>query len=389
MLFSPQPPSPSVSGADSAAASVRFRDGVYIAAGEGPGIWCDVAHRRDLCFASSAQVLRVLRGSDSLLCSERSFRLYEALHDGAKKPPSALLSPTGRPFQLGALRIELFPSGHLPGAASLWVRGPDGGEIVYAGAPNPASRSTAEPMQVRSADCLIVQAPIAASPVDLPTPDAALQALSAELAQALHDGSTCVVLCSGLTTAPELIHALRTQGLLPPSSQRTGAAPSLLAHAQIVQACAAYRRVGALPDHLPMSALSLRRAGGALPPGGVLFWPLTASLDGLAALTANASANGPAGGAIASNVRVVFCSALALLPEVVAAVTTGLAQIGLSAPRLLPYPDSIDRSGLVRYVRDTGCRQVFLTAGSCDELAQALRPAACSPLGPPSQLHLF
>jgi hypothetical protein len=336
-------------------------------------VWCDAAHRRELCFLSSAQALKALRPPDSLLCSERSWRLYEALHDGAKKPGAALLSPTGRPFQLGALRMELFPSGQLPGAASLWLRLPSGVEVVYAGAPNPAPRVTADALQVRAAQWLIAHAPLAATGAALPTREQAVHDLREQLAAAQRAGAACIVLCPALSTAPELIHALRSE----PTAASAAATRSLFAHAQIVQTCAAFRRVGALPDHLPTTAPPLRRFAGTLSPPAVLFWPLGASLEALAPI------------ARAASPQVIVCSAAVLLPAEVEALAAQLAAVGLPAARGIPFPDSIDRAGLLRYVRDTGCRHLLLTAGACAELADLLHPVSCEALGPPSQLRLI
>lgn len=378
MLFS------SLSTPKSAVAGVHvsWREGVHIDVGEGPGVWCDAAHRRDLCFISSAPLLKGVQRTDSLLCSERTFRLYESLHDSASKPDSALLSPPGRPFQLGSLRLELFPSGSLPGASSLWLRTPSGIEVVYAGSPNPAPRATVEKMQVRGAECLIVHAPLAACATDLPTREEALSALREHMEKAQADGAILVVLCSALSTAPELIHALR--------SETGDAAPlfaglSLFAHAQILQTCAAYRRVGALPDHLPTSAPPLRRLAKDLLPASVVFWPLGVGLEPLVTLGAAAAANHPG----RASLRIVVCSAAAILPGACASLFAQLAALGLPTPHGIAFPDAIDRAGLLRYVRDTGSRRVVLTAGACADLAAALSPATCEALGPPSQLRLF
>jgi hypothetical protein len=360
---------------------VSYRDGVHIEVADGQSLWCDAARQRELCFIASAAGLGQLHLSDALLCSERSFRLHTELAALAErvvvKPPSLLMSPTGRPFQLGAARIELFPSGQLPGAAALWLRTARGVEIVYAGAPNPAPRQTAEAMQVRAAETLIVHAPLALQSTPLPTRDEALHLLKAQIAAVQSDAAVCVVLCSALSAAPEIVHALRTEPLPPAPAPR----PALSAHAQILRICTAYRRIGALPDHLPADAPSLRRHGGPVAPGGVLLWPLSA---GVGALSTVAKAT-PGG----RGLRIVLCSGAALLPGFVPKLSGQLAEKGLSLHSVVPFPDAIDQPGLLRLVRDTGCRRVFLTAGGSAELSAALAPTVCLSLGPPSQLPLF
>lgn len=360
---------------------VSYRDGVQIEVADGQSLWCDAARQRELCFVASAAGLGQLQLSDALLCSERSFRLHSelaALSDRiVNKPPSLLLSPPGRPFQLGAARIELFPSGQLPGAAALWLRTASGSEIVYAGAPNPEPRQTAERMQVRAAETLIVHAPLALQSTPLPGRAESLRLLQSEFAAAHSAGEVCVVLCSALSTAPELIHAWRAESAATPAQPR----PPLVAHAQILRICAAYRRIGALPDHLPADAPGLRRHGGPVAPGSVLLWPLSAGVAPLATL-AKATSGG-------RGLRIVLCSGAALLPGFVAGLSRRLAEAHLSLHAVVPFPDAIDQPGLVRLVRETGCRRVYLTAGVSDGLSAALAPLPCLSLGPPSQLPLF
>lgn len=360
---------------------VSYRDGVHVEVSDGQSLWCDAARQRELCFVGSAAGLAQLHLSEALLCSERSWRLHSelsALSERAiKKPPSLLLSPTGRPFQLGAARFELFPSGQLPGAAALWLRTARGAEIVYAGAPNPCPRQTVETMQVRAAETLIVHAPLALQSTPLPSRSEALQALQTELAAGLAESAISVVLCSALSTAPELVVALRTEPLLRAALNRQ----ALVAHSQILRVCTAYRRIAALPDHLPADAPGLRRHGGAIAPGSVLLWPLSAAVTPLAAL-AKAGAGHPP-------LRILLCSGAALLPSFVDQLGQRLSESGLSLQAALPFPDAIDQPGLSALVRETGCRRVFLTAGSSAALATALAPASCQPLGPPNQLPLF
>lgn len=384
---------------------VSWRDGIHIEAQPGAEVWCDASRARDLCFLSSAQVLHQLRLPDALLCGERAWRFHCLLHPDTPPPPSLLLSPTGRPFQLGALRMELFPSGLLPGATSLWLRTQEGGQIVYAGAPNPVLRPTCEAMQVRAADTLIVHAPLSLADVTLPSRSQALSALRAQIDQAAAQDEVTVILCAPLTTAPDLADALSQP---PAEESATGYPLSLYAHAQIVRACAAYRDVGALPSVVPAGAPPLRRLRGPLLPGAVLLWPVPSP-------AAQPSSGGPsrpgaaAGGiggsrgdalpaaatllaSSARGVRIVLCSAMAALPALRDRVDAQLAAQGLDLSAALLFPDAIDRAGLLQYVRDCGARRVYVTGGGgggAAALAAQLGSVSVAFLGPPSQLALF
>lgn len=359
-----------------------WRAGVHV---PGTGLWCDALRTQDLCFLSSAQVSAAAPrrggGLGALLCSERTWRFCQvALGLGLKEPPaSLLLSPTGRPFQLGALRMELFPSGALPGATSLWLRLPSGKPVVYAGAPNPAPSPLCEPMQLRSAESMVCHAPLALLDAALPSREAAIQSLRDALAEAQAEQALTLVLCPPLGTAPELAHALagdQAHGLLfgPP---------------QVRRACAAY---GELSPALAGKAASIRPiprhlAEGGLPAGAVLFWPwLPAAQTGSVPIPTRAEL-----GAVGRPVRAILCTGAALLPEAVAACQTQLVQRGLELTCALPYPDALDRLGLLRYVADSEVQRLFLTAGYSDALAKELRArkVTVEPLGPPRQLALL
>lgn len=356
-----------------------WRAGVHVT---GSGLWCDAPRAQSLCFLSSAQVLHGLRqlGTqwDALLCSERTWRLYSSLTPQVIKPSSLLLSPPGRPFQLGTLRLELFPSGGLPGATALWLRLPSGREVAYAGAPNPsvafAELRGCETMQVRPAEALVCHAPLAAVDSALPSLDEAWSLLRGALATAQAQSALVVLLCPPLSTAPALVSLLA-------EDQKTAELP-LYGHPLVLRACkpgrpsaAASRALGQRP----------RRFVRPLHGGAVLLWPLPTD-EPMPPLTRLC-------GDFTPQVHVILCSGAALLPDVVAACRASLAASGLELRTTLPFPDLIDKDGLLRYVADAGARRLYLTAGYSESLAAALRqtrtPVQVEPLGPPRQLGLF
>jgi hypothetical protein len=174
---------------------VVWRDGVHIA---GTPLWCDASRARDACFVSSAEVRIARRHHQLIATAETLARL--------RKDPDvpALAAPVGRPFNLGALRLELFPSAHAPGSASLLVESA-GRRIVYAGAVGPAA-------EVRPCDVLVVDATLAA--FTLPPRDETLARLRAYVAQ----NDAPVLVAPPLTTALELARELA--GVKPIRAQR-------------------------------------------------------------------------------------------------------------------------------------------------------------------------
>lgn len=348
-----------------------WREGVHVVES---GLWCDAPRAHDLCFLSSAQAFLTSERSawqrSALLCSEKTWRFCQAL-DGRAQARSLLLSPTGRPFQLGTLRLELFASGGVSGASSLWLRLPSGRTVAYAGAPNPRadfSRAAGgEPMQVRSAETLVCNAPLASLAQSLPSLEEAAARLRDLIAEGQAAATVSVLLCPPLTMARPIVEILGSTGLH--------------AHPQILRAVHASQLLDPSSSTLP----KLVRHARALRGGQVLLWPLSTvnELPRLAQLL-----HADAGGA-----RFFLCSGLGLLPEVAAACRAALDAIGHELSAILPFPDVMDRQGLIDYVAATEARQLYLTTGFSETLASLLRRdrkrVAVSPLGPPSQLVLL
>src|SRR4051812_12886197 len=130
----------------------------------GTHITCDAAgSAEDLVFLSHAQAVGALgprrlplrrAGRQELLATEGTLALLGAGGETLRK--HALPAPFGRPFVLGGLRVEIFSSGHLPGAASLLCE-VEGRQILYAGTiRREAPAFGAEACEIRSADALCV-----------------------------------------------------------------------------------------------------------------------------------------------------------------------------------------------------------------------------------------
>ena len=326
---------------------VAWRDGVQLA---GSVVWCDAARARDLTFVSHAHV-GCRPAHRKVLTTERTLALLQALSpDGAGRGTRAgevLVSPFGRPFSLGGLRLELFPSGHVPGAASLLVVDADGRRVIYGGDVNSA-RSLGEGAEVRGADVLVLEAPLATRHTLLP-PRAELHALLVEkVRRAMEAGKRPVVLAPPLGVAQEAARVLGEAGV------------ALRAHRRIHAVCQAYAPLGlALP--------AVARYSGRVAAGEALLWPLEPR-----------RAPPP----LVENRHIIALSGLALEPALLPA---------LAADEALPLCDHADLAALVRYVRDTGARDVYLTFGHGEPLSSALAPLGVRafPLGPPRQMELF
>jgi hypothetical protein len=317
-----------------------YRAGIRMA---GTVVTCDGSAASDLLFLSHAPVLSAHRrgglprlGSGrrrQLLSTDATLTLLGPV--GARLRPHALIAALGRPFALGDLRLELFASDHLPGAASLLCE-QAGRRLVYAG-------PTGDDADLRTADAVCVD--------ELPDQAAARTALVDACRQA-DGGAPPVLLVDPPGLAPVVAQALAEAGL----ATRT--------HRKILEGFGVYRQ--ALGAARPTAVL--QRFSGRLSPTEVLLWPAGAPVP------AQAMKSGP---------RV----ALLVGPH----ATRDSARRRAGAAGGVAFPFGADARRLMRYVAATGASQVALVGAPDDHLADLLtaRGMTVYRLGPPRQMPLF
>jgi putative mRNA 3-end processing factor len=336
-----------------------YRAGVRLA---GTVVACDAAAGGDLVFLSHAAVLGA-RGRRALphvggsrrqiLATEATLALLGPF--GERLRAQTLVVPFGRPFALGDLRLEIFPSGFMPGAASLLCER-DGRRLVYAGPVGQidqggdvgsAGDGRAE---LRAADALCLDARFAGREIVFPEPAAAEESLRG----IARDGSTA--------GAP--LFLIEPPALAPVIARILGAAGvPLRAHRTILDAVAAFRQVD------PRSSYpQVQRFAGRLADNEALLWP--------------ADAHPPSqGGQVRARPNVLVS------PR--AGSAAARARWGGAHP--LTFPFGADFARLARYVEATGASEVALVGAPDDELAELLRGRGLSAyrIGPPRQIDLF
>lgn len=330
-----------------------FRAGIRI---EGTHLTCD-AHgsATDLVFLSHAQAVGAPRtrlplrggGRRELLVTEGTLALLGPAGQTLRK--HALPAPFGRPFSLGELRVELFPSGHLPGAASLLVE-TEGRRALYAGTirrERPAFG--AEPCAVRRAEAVCLDATFGDPRFSFPPADEALAALCAFVEQAAAAGRAPVLLVAPFGVALDAAAALAGRGF------------SARGHRSTVAAAAAFRAAGV--DTPPIA-----RFAGKLGPREVLLWPPEGrDAPMLRALPGAAFA---------------FVSGFSLDPAM---------RDRMAADVAIPLSNQSGHPELLAYLAETGAREVALHRGFAEGLAEELRGRGYEAyaLGPPRQMELF
>jgi Cft2 family RNA processing exonuclease len=322
-----------------------YRAGIRL---RGTIVACDATAGSDLIFVSHARALesraahalpRARAGRRQVLTTELTLALLGA--PGERLRPCALLAPLGRPFGLGTLRLELFPSAFMPGSASLLCEA-DGRRVVYAG---PIGAGAA----VRPAQALCVDATFGARRFSFPARDEALDDVRRLVTDALGAGRAPIVLCETANAGLDAAAALAGAGVV------------TRAHRSLIQAAATFSGAG-------LAAPALQRFEGRLRPGEALLWPRDSR--GAARLRA-------------------LPSPAVLLASARAADPAALAEAG--AEHGVALAEHADFDGLLRYIDASGASEVALVGAPGDELAQALRARGVDTyaVGPPRQIGLF
>jgi putative mRNA 3-end processing factor len=322
--------------------AVKWREGVHIL---GTPIWCDALHTREVCFVSHAGVIEAHRHRQIIATADTVALLPRTAR---KRPQSTLTPPYARPFSLGELRVELYPSGFMRGAASMVVD-VHGERVAYAGAIAPAIRQLDWPGQVRPCDVLIIDATYAHPRFRFAPPAMVLAQVEAFVQEVLAEGGTPVLLVPPVTLAMTLV-------------ARLGARVPLVASRPIAEAAA---RLRALAPELP----TVRRMDGPLRPGEAVLWPISARE--------------------AKALSLLRKPRFALVDA--SAVDVG-AVVRVRADTAFAYSDRAGHDDLVDYAGQCGARAVYAVGGG-EQVAEALAPLTKSgvrvePVGPPAQLAL-
>jgi putative mRNA 3-end processing factor len=295
-----------------------------------------------VCFVSAAD--QPVRASHGQLIATRETLVLLASASG-----DHLAVPYRRPFTLGAVRLELVPTGHALGAAALWLEH-GGRRLLYAGAiAGGLHVGLGEPAELRSCDALVIDARYGKKEHRFPPATDAAAAVVDWAIATTGAGKIAVVLVTsagkGLDVAAQLAAAMLVVG----------------AHRAIHHASPRLRPAGIAP-----AALAIRRPPGAgVRPGRALVW-LIKDRDRLDAVTA-----GPRSVALASG--------LATEP---AAIAAARADLGFA------WSNAADRDALLGLVRATGATAVFVTGRCAPQIVRALG-ATAKTLGPPRQMDLF
>ena len=231
-------------------------------------LWLDAVTARDLCFVSHALVPAARRHT-RVVTSELTSDLLRALggvsgaHE-AEGSPRWLVASWGQRFSLGDIGLELLPSGHVLGAASLLVQ-LRGKRILYAGPLGFSASPLVERLEARACDVLVLACGAALKAQESDQDRQIKADIVTFVEKSWATDRTPVLFCAPVGGAQQLVATLAAAGF------------QMRAHRQVWAACRVYakRAVAVCADAVAL----LRRHEAARPPDlsqrlEVVLWPM-------------------------------------------------------------------------------------------------------------------
>lgn len=291
---------------------------------QGAALWFDARRQAEVSFVSHAHTDHIARHARAIGTRETLTLMQHRVGAIDVTVPLAYRQP----WALGDLTLELFPAGHVLGAAQVRVTRPDGHRIVYTGDFSPGAFLTATRAEVPDCDTLIMESTFGHPKYRFPPREQVYDEVAAWCRRHLLQGVRPVLLAYSLGKSQESIQQLAARGL------------KVAAHESIHAISALYADLGV--------SIDARRFEGTFEAGEVgLFPPFKKHRP---------RDVGP----------------------VATAVLTGWALEAWGARRAgadvaFPVSDHADYPSLVAFARASGAREVITLFGFADELAAGLR----------------
>ncbi len=310
----------------------------------GTSLWLDSTVGRDFSFVSHAHSDHVARHK-RILATPQTLRLLARRY----QPRDAHAVSFGETVEIDGTgaRATLFPAGHILGSAQILVEH-HGKRLVYTGDFKLSPGQTAEPIEVRRCDSLIMECTFGHPGYRFPPREETIGRIAAWIDSVRATRGVPVLLAYATGKAQELAKALGDRGYV------------ISAHPLVHAVCEDYAALG-------VRFRNLERFNGTVIRDTVLLFPPTKRNSG--DLTAIARR------------RIAFVSGWAL---------AGNGPSRLRADAAFPLSDHADFDELIEYVRRAQPSRVYTTHGS-DDFGVHLRREGFSvcPLAAAGQLPLF
>ncbi len=318
----------------------EYNDGIHLADSV---LWFDCQRRNEMSFLSSPLAGDVGRNRQ-ILSTEATYRIATK----GKGRMEVLTGPYGHSFQLGSLKLSMYPAGHVLGSAQLLVERQKR-RVVFASEVSLRKSATAEAIQIAKCNTLALRATYGLRVYSFPPRQEVLQQLRSFIDKCLAGRSTPVLIANRIGMAQELMVELGNAGY------------KLRVHRSVHEIAKVYAELG-------VTIPAYKKFNNAVSKDEVLiFPPILRQHSSLRKL---------------KDYRTAFVGSRAVEASYV---------YSLRVDESFPLSDTADFADLLRYVKKTGADEVYLTGGYVDEFAEALRDEGLRvyDLTPPKQLSLF
>lgn len=186
---------------------VRFQHGLELPE---HGIWLDPHAPKEFAFVSHAHSDHMARHREVIASRATALFLRERL--GARAPGARTLE-FGVSTVVRGLNLTLLPAGHILGSSQLFLQCDRLGTLLYTGDFKLRSGLSAEPLQWRQADTLVMETTFGLPKYRMPATETVLEQIVAFCRENLAREIVPVLLCYSLGKAQEVLCALAAAGL--------------------------------------------------------------------------------------------------------------------------------------------------------------------------------
>lgn len=311
----------------------------------GTSLWFDAKRRKSLSFISHAHSDHIARHHKVIATAPTLALVHYRL--GVALDSTCL--DYRQPCEVDGVQVELLPAGHILGSAQMLVVRRDGLRVVYTGDVNLAPSLTAEPVEIRRCDVLILESTFGHPRFHFEPKQQTLAAIEQWIHVQVERKRAPILLAYSVGKSQEIIKFLGNRGF------------RMRAHASICDVLDIYSRFG-------VDFEGVSRFTGHLADGEVGIFPPQAVRTG--------------------ELRSIWPRSLAIL--------TGWAKDPAIARRYradtaFALSDHADFDCLVQFAKETGATEVITHHGFARELAAGLREHGITAraIGQRLQLDLF
>ncbi|MBU1862470.1 MAG: MBL fold metallo-hydrolase [Candidatus Omnitrophica bacterium] len=182
---------------------IEYKNGIHIS---GTNLWLDSRDPQDMCFISHAHIDHL--GSHSTIITSRPTAQF---YEQRMRRTNTIVLDYNQPYTLEKMEIELFPAGHMLGSAQILIK-KDSTRIIYSGDIKLKKGLTAEEIEFKKADILIMEATYGNPKYLFPDRMVVINQLCDEIDEILHAGSVPVLVAYSLGKGQEISKILGDKG---------------------------------------------------------------------------------------------------------------------------------------------------------------------------------